>query len=310
LFVDILNDVLRNLRSGDANGAKTNMGNLIPLIRTDVLPYMSYKKCLTAPRTQSCFDVNSLDSFLCKLRAAIPEILSLTGPDGLSIAAQTVLAQNIPVLDWLITTIPETFAVKADLKSTYPGMRAQEIAVQEKLQISIVVLGNRLPGIFDDASIDVSPYHLDLSKVKLAKVAPNNEIIAYKKGLALIAEEEEEKATLSEKRRQAKAKKSRRVAKKRAKQGLRCCQKWQSLVCALLSKKVDERTVVTKRELHAPASVEELEPYLCVICVDSLRDTVLMPCLHLVSCAACADKLDNTCPLCRAKINAKISVYY
>ena len=47
---------------------------------------------------------------------------------------------------------------------------------------------------------------------------------------------------------------------------------------------------------------------LCKICLDAPIDMLLMPCRHLCCCQDCASKL-NECPICRAVISDRISVY-
>jgi hypothetical protein len=47
----------------------------------------------------------------------------------------------------------------------------------------------------------------------------------------------------------------------------------------------------------------------CVICEEFERDTLIMPCCHLVSCENCASKIDK-CPICRVKIAGKIKCFF
>ena len=47
----------------------------------------------------------------------------------------------------------------------------------------------------------------------------------------------------------------------------------------------------------------------CVVCMDTVKDTLLMPCRHLCVCKVCADRLTE-CPMCRGTIDEKISVFH
>ena len=46
----------------------------------------------------------------------------------------------------------------------------------------------------------------------------------------------------------------------------------------------------------------------CILCCYNERDTVFIPCGHLVTCSDCGEKLD-CCPICRGIIQNKIKVY-
>lgn len=47
---------------------------------------------------------------------------------------------------------------------------------------------------------------------------------------------------------------------------------------------------------------EDKDQYLCQICIDNHRNTVLLPCRHFF-CASCVSKLEySTCPFCREDI--------
>jgi len=56
----------------------------------------------------------------------------------------------------------------------------------------------------------------------------------------------------------------------------------------------------------APAEKEEEEENQCVVCMDSRKSRVLLPCLHQCVCEACAQQLlelgTPSCPVCRARI--------
>ncbi|XP_064628721.1 inhibitor of apoptosis protein-like [Lineus longissimus] len=52
-------------------------------------------------------------------------------------------------------------------------------------------------------------------------------------------------------------------------------------------------------------SLHDLE--LCSICVDKDRDTVFVPCHHLICCRTCAARL-RECPICRVRITDRLAV--
>jgi len=57
-------------------------------------------------------------------------------------------------------------------------------------------------------------------------------------------------------------------------------------------------------ELEAEGVVYDVGSAECVVCFDSLIDTVLHPCGHFAVCRQCAEKLEpRHCPICRADIN-------
>jgi baculoviral IAP repeat-containing protein 7/8 len=56
-------------------------------------------------------------------------------------------------------------------------------------------------------------------------------------------------------------------------------------------------------------SVEPIpESLLCRVCVTHERDTVLLPCFHLVLCVDCRSRLAS-CPVCRQPITGSIKVF-
>ena len=46
----------------------------------------------------------------------------------------------------------------------------------------------------------------------------------------------------------------------------------------------------------------------CVVCLESARDVVFMPCFHVVSCWNCGLRVSE-CPVCRVAIQQKRRVY-
>ena len=50
---------------------------------------------------------------------------------------------------------------------------------------------------------------------------------------------------------------------------------------------------------------------LCVVCMDSSRDTLLVPCGHVVLCSGCAQRIADSfkeCPMCCAEIASVINL--
>tara|TARA_B100001964_G_C13776819_1_gene398464 strand:+ start:142 stop:477 length:336 start_codon:yes stop_codon:yes gene_type:complete len=48
--------------------------------------------------------------------------------------------------------------------------------------------------------------------------------------------------------------------------------------------------------------------FQCLVCYDNLKSVVLEPCLHLVTCRKCSEKLE-TCPICRSSIETMLLVF-
>lgn len=59
-------------------------------------------------------------------------------------------------------------------------------------------------------------------------------------------------------------------------------------------------------------NVEEFEEkkdrYDCLICCNKLRDCVIEPCYHFVTCIECSEKI-NECPVCRSQIDSLLPVF-
>ena len=47
----------------------------------------------------------------------------------------------------------------------------------------------------------------------------------------------------------------------------------------------------------------------CIICMDALCDTILLPCKHFLYCYPCSLQIGKKCPYCRAKVKDKMQVY-
>jgi hypothetical protein len=66
-----------------------------------------------------------------------------------------------------------------------------------------------------------------------------------------------------------------------------------------------EEERIAEENITQPAVEEAI---VCRVCLLVERDTVLLPCFHLVSCASCRLRLEN-CPVCRQTITGSIKVF-
>lgn len=48
----------------------------------------------------------------------------------------------------------------------------------------------------------------------------------------------------------------------------------------------------------------------CTICLTNKKCVVSSPCGHIVSCVSCAKQLQPKCPMCRARINQLVKVFF
>lgn len=62
------------------------------------------------------------------------------------------------------------------------------------------------------------------------------------------------------------------------------------------------------KTLKLSTVIEEKYDFTCVICQDSKKDTVLLPCRHLCVCRLCSESIE-LCPLCRQKFEQCMTVY-
>jgi hypothetical protein len=58
----------------------------------------------------------------------------------------------------------------------------------------------------------------------------------------------------------------------------------------------------------AEEAVTQPEGIVCRVCLLTERDTVLLPCFHLVSCTSCRLRLEK-CPVCRQSISGSMKVF-
>jgi hypothetical protein len=62
------------------------------------------------------------------------------------------------------------------------------------------------------------------------------------------------------------------------------------------------------KQLNIQSQSQVPESLSCVVCMNSQKTVVFLPCKHLCSCHKCSIDLEN-CPLCRVKIANCIEVY-
>jgi hypothetical protein len=53
----------------------------------------------------------------------------------------------------------------------------------------------------------------------------------------------------------------------------------------------------------------DAEETLCVVCMDAPKDHIVLPCMHICACAACAQLLRDRCPVCRGPIQHIAQVF-
>lgn len=65
-----------------------------------------------------------------------------------------------------------------------------------------------------------------------------------------------------------------------------------------------DATIVSAAEAAVvkPEHVYDSGEETCTMCMDAPKTVVFSPCGHYCSCAVCAGKLDNKCPMCRSVI--------
>jgi hypothetical protein len=66
---------------------------------------------------------------------------------------------------------------------------------------------------------------------------------------------------------------------------------------ALLAQQMQARLGVPPAAPHPDA-----EETMCVVCMDAPKNRVVLPCMHMCVCEACAQLLRDRCPVCRGPI--------
>jgi hypothetical protein len=56
-------------------------------------------------------------------------------------------------------------------------------------------------------------------------------------------------------------------------------------------------------------SQPDAEETLCVVCMDAPKDHIVLPCMHMCACEACAQLLRDRCPVCRGPIQHIAQVF-
>ena len=78
---------------------------------------------------------------------------------------------------------------------------------------------------------------------------------------------------------------------------------------ARLRKALD--TITEAKETHMRRRLEQQDTEkACVVCLESPKTVLLLPCKHLCVCSGCSERLELTnCPLCRIAIESKITTF-
>ena len=85
------------------------------------------------------------------------------------------------------------------------------------------------------------------------------------------------------------------------------CERLEKQSREVLSR-IQERRVVLEREEESRGKVDERR--LCVVCCETEKSIVLLPCRHMCLCEGCSEHEAMTaCPLCRRQIINKFSVF-
>lgn len=62
-------------------------------------------------------------------------------------------------------------------------------------------------------------------------------------------------------------------------------------------------------KIRAELAIRSSTGSTCVVCHETDRCIVLMPCKHLCLCSECSQSVKEKCPLCRVRIESKMRVY-
>lgn len=64
----------------------------------------------------------------------------------------------------------------------------------------------------------------------------------------------------------------------------------------------------SREESRSASAKSEADKVTCIVCLAAERNSLLLPCRHLVLCSACAAKV-SACPLCRAPVLDTVSCW-
>jgi hypothetical protein len=63
-------------------------------------------------------------------------------------------------------------------------------------------------------------------------------------------------------------------------------------------------------ELGSGTPQPDAEETMCVVCMDAPKNRVVLPCMHMCACEACAQLLRDRCPVCRGPIERITQLFY
>ena len=88
-----------------------------------------------------------------------------------------------------------------------------------------------------------------------------------------------------------------------------CDEQLCSLEDSFMLRLVTVRDMQREREEARIASARsESDKVTCVVCLSAERNVLLLPCKHLVLCAACASKV-SVCPVCRTAVQDTVACW-
>ena len=68
------------------------------------------------------------------------------------------------------------------------------------------------------------------------------------------------------------------------------------------------KTVVNKKSVKGDRGLPA-DDKICIICMVNDKDSLILPCKHLLLCQVCIEKVEE-CPYCKTKIDARICGIY
>lgn len=76
----------------------------------------------------------------------------------------------------------------------------------------------------------------------------------------------------------------------------------------MVSSQVKSISMSTNKDSESNSSSADSEESKCVICLDSEKTTILVPCGHYAYCSLCASGIVE-CAICRARIEKRVKVF-